>query len=109
IVQNLAQLRADGEAGVERRRRFLIDHSDLGTAYLAQHPWAALEQIATFEDNTPTRNTTIGPQVAHDGQSHGGLATARLPEQAHTLSLLQMQGAIDNCRDLTLTCAVGDV
>jgi hypothetical protein len=50
-----------------------------------------LEQITTFEEDTPANDAAIGIKVAHDGQRYGRLAAARLSDKANTLSLLQGQ------------------
>jgi hypothetical protein len=75
---------------------------------LAEHLRTELEQITTFEEDTPSHDAAISTKVAHDSQSHSRFAAARLSHEANTLPLLQGQRDVNDGRDVALTSVIAD-
>ena len=89
-LQRLTNARAHRTSGVERGVRVLEDHRGLGPQAPEARP-AELDILAV-EPDTPARR----PFQAQQREPDGGLAAARLADQAQRLTLLDGEGhAID--------------
>jgi hypothetical protein len=85
-LERLAQLRPHPQRRVERGRRVL---RDVGDPRAAQRPEVAgrqLEQIDPVEADLAAADPQPAARVAEQGERHGGLARARLADQAEHLA-----------------------
>ena len=81
-AQCLADLVADGEAGIERGHRLLEDHGQPVAAQIAHLPLRQGGQILPLEQNRAGDAHAGLRQQAHDGQGADALAAAGLPHDA---------------------------
>src|SRR3954451_4659726 len=78
---DLDYLSANGEGRIERASRVLIDHRHTVAAEFPQRCIASGEEIAAPEHNPAGIDAGVGREIAHDGHSDGGFATARFADQ----------------------------
>ncbi len=92
---------------IEGRRRRLGDISDLLAAQFSKTALAALQDVATVQPDLAARDPHATPAIAHCRQPDGGLAGARLADQAQNLALFQGQRDVLDDHDVLGLLAVG--
>ena len=102
------ELGGDGEAGIQRRHRLLIDHGDFRAPEAAQLVGVQRAEVAALEGDTAADDAAVVAQVPHDGQGHRRLAAARFADQADAFPRLQGQREVLDCRDLAGAGKVGN-
>ena len=102
------QLIGDAHRRIEAGHRLLIDHGDLRAAQAAQFRLVHLAHVAAAElDLAP--DFADARQVAHDGQSHGGLAATGLTHQSHAFARQDGHGKIHHSRNFAGLHVEGNV
>ncbi len=91
IVVDLGELVADLHRRAQRLRRVLVDHGHLAAAPLAQGLLAQLADVLAVDQHPTVVERAVGGEVAHGGHGEGGLAAARLADEAVGLAALDLE------------------
>ena len=81
-AEDLGDLVAHPDRRVQRRRRILVDHAQLGAAHLAQAVVGHRQHVLAVEDDRARVDPPVAGQVAHERERGRRLAAARLADQA---------------------------
>jgi len=90
-AQGLGQLEADGEAGIETRRRLLEDHRDLLADDRAPLALAGAEQVAPGEGEPLRAHAARRGDEPHQREHRHALAGARLADDAQHLAFVERE------------------
>src|SRR5574341_124530 len=92
VDDHLAQQVPDGDDGIQRGHRLLVDHGQFAAADAAHGCLRQDEQILPLEEDPPPHDAArgIGDQT-HQGEGRHRLAAARLPHQAEDLAAIQAE------------------
>src|SRR5439155_4150244 len=95
-LEHLADLEADLEYGVQRRRRLLEDHRDPLAPDVRHLRAGQAEQVDPVENDAPALDPAGRGHEAHDRERRHALAAARLAHEADDLAPLDVEvDAID--------------
>ena len=83
--RRLHELAAHRHHRVEARRRILVDHRDPAATDPPQLVLAHPGEVAPLEEDLAAHHAPARAEVPHDRQRHGGLAAARLADEAQRL------------------------
>jgi len=89
--QNLANLFANADGGMEGERRLLENQSDSAAANLPQFLIASLEEILTFEQYSAAANVAIRRKKAQNRRRERAFARARFAKNAENFSGHQVE------------------
>ena len=107
--QNLPQLRADTQIGVQRLHRVLEDHADAARPDPVELAIADAENLPAVEFDA-ARDTGAFRQQAENRQGRLGLARSGFAHESHRLTALDEQvDAVDHCIVAIADREVGDV
>ncbi|ESY78827.1 hypothetical protein X740_18865 [Mesorhizobium sp. LNHC221B00] len=107
-LEDLGQLAADADRGVQRLAGVLIDHRDAFGASAPQGFAVELHHVLTVERNRAAGDRTIPWQIAHDGERHGGFAAAGFADQPVGLALADVEAEIAQHRAAAAGNPIGD-
>ncbi len=102
------QLAPDRHHRIEARHRVLVDHRDAPPAHRAQRSSVERGEIAPLEEDAAAHEAAGPPQVPHDRERDGGLATAGLAHETHGLARVHAEAERGDDRHLAAARGVGD-
>ena len=108
VERHLHQLLAQGQAGIQRRHRLLVDHGDLVAAQLPQFLVAEVGHVPALVAHLAADDAAVLAEVAHDRHGDRRLAASGLADQADALAAPEGQVEVDDRRDLPRPGEVGD-
>src|SRR5712672_3085409 len=90
-LNRLGDLMADGEDGIERRRRLLEDHGDPLAAQVAQGTRAHVEHLVALDPDAARPARAVLGMEPQDRAQGDALARARLAQDAQRLAALEVE------------------
>src|SRR5665213_609632 len=96
-AQALADLTTDLHGRVERAHRVLRNQGDRAASLVLHLLLAQGREVDAFEFDRARRDASVTGQEAHNRQSRGGLAAARLTDQTDAFAGIDVDGEVVDC------------
>ena len=107
--EDLGDLVADPDGGVQRRAGVLVDHRDRRGPQAAHLGLAHGQEVLAVHADRAGHDPSVARQVAHDGERRGRLSAARLADEPVRLALLDRDREPAQHRPVDAADAVDDL